>query len=211
VSDGTSLDVSAKGHLRRAKVLLSSKQLANLTYAALELRCCIETRQADYLNAMSWLKAPKTKRWEIGKISRALERYWQDPKIARIVYNFPSGDWATYFTPVTKSLVETSAKVTGMLLHAIEDDVASQPGWWEDRREGLLALYREAWIACRGEHIAMPIWDATTQSMHPVTLYVEDDEEGSIKSLVSHFEKGSKMTFSIDYLDDPPSDWVCDL
>jgi hypothetical protein len=211
VSGRNSLEVSARGHLRRAKLLLCSKELANLRYAALELRCCVETRQADYLNAMSWLKSPKVKRWETSKVSRALSRYWDDPKIAQIVYNLPSGSWSTYFTPVTKPLVEACAKETGLLLHAIENDLADEISWWRDRREGLLALYRQAWVACRGEHIAMPIWDATSRSMHPVLLYVEDDHEHSLKSLVSHFETGREVSFSIDYLDDPPSDWKCDL
>jgi hypothetical protein len=211
VVDGKSLDVSAKGHLQRAKALLTSGQVVNLRYAALELRCCVETRQADYLNAMSWMKTPKVKRWETGKISKALSRYWEAPQIAHIIYSLPSGNWSTYFTPVTKPLLEACAKATGLLLHAIEDDVANQIGWWEDRREELLAIYRQAWIACRGEHIAMPIWDATSRSIHPVLLYVEDNSERPIKSLVSQFEKGREMAFSIEYLSAPPSDWVCDL
>lgn len=214
VGDGLAIknyDISPRGYLKRARRLLNTTSKTNLRYAALELRCCVESRQADYLDALSSIINPKIKNWETAKVSKALGRIWKEPKIARIVYHLPIGDWTTYFTPISKSLVDNSAKETGLLLHALNDDTMMQLDWWSQRHDALISLYRDVWISCRGEHIAMPIWNAKTREPQPWLLYVEDEYEDFIKCLANQSEQGKKISFYIDYLDCPPAEWICDL
>jgi hypothetical protein len=40
---------------------------------------------------------------------------------------------------------------------------------------------------------------------------VEDEYEDFIKCLSNQFEIGGEISFYIDYLDNPPAEWVCDL
>ena len=74
--------VSPQEYLARARQRLISNDPSSLFYAAFELRCCVESRQADYLDALEFYRGKKAKHWKVGDTSRRLLHVWDDPKIA---------------------------------------------------------------------------------------------------------------------------------
>jgi hypothetical protein len=147
--------VTPQDYLARARERLISNDPANLFYAAFELRCCVESRQADYLDALEKYQGVKVKGWKVGEVSRKLLHVWPDPKIARLTYGFDGREFPTYFTPVPPKLVRAVEKDVGPFLHAQLHDRRSDDEWWQEARAKLTQIYKEAWIACRGEHMAL--------------------------------------------------------
>src|SRR5437867_3708509 len=101
-------DVSSRGYLARARVRLDEETPESLFYAAFELRCGIETRLQDYLEAHTEALDLRRVGWRITFMGKTLEREFSSgEKIARVrVYRDDGGaligTW--YHTPVSPSL-----------------------------------------------------------------------------------------------------------
>lgn len=198
-------DNSARAHLFRARALLDSGKSEELFYAAFELRCCIEARQADYLEAIDWYNGQRVKAWKLGETSKKLQRLWRDPKISKLTFSFPDRSFETYYTPIRPQLVRKAEKKLGALLHADRSTPGRSQSAIREIRTNLIQVWSEAAIACRGEHIAPPLMDYDTGEVHPFRFYPsQDTAELSIRLLLS---KGAQFTLGVDYLDNPPEEW----
>lgn len=181
-------------------------------YAAFELRCCIEARQAGYIRALQYFRDGKVKPWRLRELSGKLHEIWDEPSIASIRFYFDDGwDFQTYYTPVTKRLVQAAEKELGRLLHSIEIEDDKWPEWANQRKVALTEIYRDAWLACQGQHLAPPIWNAHTKEPHPFCIEGGDE----VRELFERFELGAAgeadFRFELNYLENPPADWECDL
>lgn len=203
--------VAPRDYLDRAKHLLVSDRVENLPYAAFELRACVEARQAQYYDAFEWKRGQKIKSWKVSEISRKLHENWKYQKIAKITYHLPVGDWETYFTPITPGLAQAVNEDLGNILHALSEDVINSPMWWNVKLEKMVGIYRQAWVACKGQHLAMPLWDPQSRQMHPVEMAGADDELPYIEALSKIFVDRLSTSFSVEYLEEPPETWKCDL
>lgn len=215
--------VTPQDYLARARDCLLSNKPSNIFYAALELRCCVESRQADYLEALEFFRGTKIKHWQVGQTSRKLLESWENPKIAKLTYQFPDKDFPTFFTPVKPTLARAIEKELGVLLHAQTKFREAKDQWWANQRNRLTEIYREAWVACRGEHMAPPLWNAESRETHPVRLYARPDTAELLirflllqptaanRSVLARPTASKRFMLNVDYLDEPPGDWECDL
>jgi hypothetical protein len=204
--------ISPQGYLARARDLLLSNDPPSIFYAALELRCCVESRQADYLEALEFYRGIKIKPWQIGQTSRKLLEVWKNPKIAKLTYRFADREFETFFTPVKPTLARAVEKELGSLLHAQSTLRNVNDAWWAINRCRLIEIYREAWVACRGEHMAPPLWKASSREAHPMRLYARPETADLVVRLLLLAKSESKnFVLSIDYLEEPPEDWECGI
>src|SRR5215208_5298220 len=92
-------------YMNRARNELDSGQNARLFYAALELRCGIEARLQQYLDAPNDIAKCKKKGWHLAAAERELSRVFSDQRtIVELVLasaNIPQ-PLHLFYTPVRK-------------------------------------------------------------------------------------------------------------
>lgn len=201
--------IAPQAYLARARERLLSERNEELFYAAFELRCAVEKRYADYLDALEYYKGQKTKTWHLSDASRKIERLWKHPKIAKLTYIFDYNEFPTYYTPIP-SRVTRAAEKLGSLLHSQPRVRAATDGWWDSTRSQLIELYRGAWAACRGEHMAPPLWDSVTGIAHPSTMYASP-ATADLLIRILRSKGGARFILRVEYLDAIPADWNCDM
>ena len=149
---------SEHAYLERAKQMLNDGRKPQLFYAALELRCCIESRQDTYVQAQKQYARSIPRSWQIGPKARTLEQFFNSRRLAKLTFSHSDLDQPVivYYSPVTADL-NKSAKQLGDYLHAKALFHAADDPWWSDFRDRLINIYRMAWVACRGELICPPL------------------------------------------------------
>lgn len=145
------------------------------------------------------------------EIAHRIHEHWNEQKIAKITYHLPVGDWITFFTPVAKSLAKVVTRETGVLLHYLSAENVGDDRWWNTKRQKIREAYRLAWVACRGEHLAMPLWNRRTHKPHPLAIVVSESDSDKLRCLVSLQQDNACVSFSLEYLESPPAEWICDL
>ena len=82
-----SYGVSSRSYFRRAEKLLGDSTPESLFYAAFELRCGIEARMQQYLEAQKQISAKKRNGWQIAKLAKNIERIFRTgDKIAKFTF-----------------------------------------------------------------------------------------------------------------------------
>lgn len=132
--------VDAHSYLERARERLSEERLESLFYAALELRCGIESRLQEYLEAQKHIAECRRSGWRIPKLGKNIERAFQlGDKIARVtILDSSTKEEITslIYTPVTAEL-QKNGQGLGNLLHALKSPRPSDDPWWKETREVL--------------------------------------------------------------------------
>jgi hypothetical protein len=199
-------DISPRGYLYRARTALVGERPESLFYAALELRCCVERRQADYAHALLKYKGTQLKPWNVGKNRAKIRGVTASANIAYMRFTVDGESIEIYHTPVTDELVRTAERL-GELLHCQTVYRPPESPWWQTTRNGLVSAYRLAWTACKGQSNVPPLWDPKTQIVHPVEFELTDDNRHVAEKLT----KGAACEVKIAYLDGTPAEWLCDL
>jgi hypothetical protein len=149
--------VSARAYLERAKERLLEDSKESLFYAAFELRCSVEARQSEYIDAMkNYARMKKTRSWEVNKSQKELERVFRGrTKIVRIQIMGEKDDLIheSYYTPVQRKLARNTGRL-GIYLHVMDRYRDEDDEWWDKTRSELLQFYRQVWISCRGNMLA---------------------------------------------------------
>jgi hypothetical protein len=81
VDDTSRYGVNGDAYLARAKSQLERNNPEALFYAALELRCFVEARQDDYLDAQKRYARSIPKPYKIGAQGRVLDRIFDNKQI----------------------------------------------------------------------------------------------------------------------------------
>lgn len=194
--------ISARAYLARAKQQLLANTNESLFYAAFELRCCVETRQEEYATEIKFIKT-KIKPWKIGATAKQLERIFNSNKIARITMtDSNTADFVLYHTPVSQKLYREAEKL-GEFLHRMEGFKNDDDHFWSSTRNKIRKIYRDAWYSCQGQMITPPLQN------HPFKI---SDPSEQLKEFLQRAGR-DKFTIKtkIEYLDQPPKEWVCDL
>ncbi len=204
-----SYDSSPHGYLARAKLRLCEGTHEALFYAAFELRCCVESRQDSYADAMEHLRVKITP-WKIGETAKRLERVFDSQKIAYVIFGSTDEDkFHLYYTPVTKKLSKNAEKL-GKFLHCIrtyridDDDL-----FWSKTRTFIESVYRDAWIACKGTLLSPPLYLRAMRELHPIK--VERYTEELTAWMERAYREGTQIVFKVRYLTKAPTEWICDL
>jgi hypothetical protein len=85
-----------------------------------------------------------------------------------------------------------------------DDDI-----FWQNTRLFVEDIYKNAWMACRGTLLAPPLFNAKDRSLHP--MKIERHPEDLITWLDMVHREGTQILFRVNYLDNPPPEWICDL
>ena len=192
-------------HLRRARVQLDSGKHESLFYAAFELRCGVEARLQEYLEARDDIAKKKKKGWKVAAAGKELDKAFKNGlRIVEIViYSPATGDSAPFFhTPVQPEL-RTAVGQLGDLLHAQADTISGDSPWWAQTREFLEEVFVMAADLARGTLLA-PVLQSPTGQMTLRAYYHKENPIGTVFQDMSPFSKGSQMQVKVDYHDDMP-------
>lgn len=205
-----SYGVGATSYLERARARLIDDQETSIFYAALELRCCVEARQAEYIEHLSVYKNQKLRPYRIGENRTKIAKISGGELIAKMTFNFEDGVTLEGFhTPVPAALTKYCETSLDALRHAQTTFRALDDPWWRDAREGLEKHYRLAWVACRGNLLVPPLWNGIGKPAHPLVIEATDGDTSLIERMQGSVGKPFKV--QVEYLEAPPPDWICDL
>lgn len=190
-------DVLSRSYLQRARERLDEKTTEGLFYAAFELRCGVEVRMVEYLEAQEHLPKRKKKGWQIEKLGRNIQRAFRlgdriiqlmfvDPKKGNIVYSL-------FYTPVTSTL-QREAKKLGEYMHGLAESPTREK--LITIRGFLERVYTHLKVANTGTLLGRPLVKPNGRWQ----LYVEDE------SILAEINKlDPKTTIRAKFLDELPS------
>lgn len=191
--------------MRRANSRLLQGGPESLFYAALELRCGLETRLYDYLDAERSISKRKKKGWKIAGAAMELDRVFKtgDKIVEATILDEKSEQlrFILYFTPVRKRLQEAGGKL-GNLLHRLKEDREDDDPWWRQTRLFLQQVSDDLAFSVRGTLLG-PIMKSPTGS-HYSCLYVADECPVS-DEIVSFTKVGHAFSMSVSYHDSLPA------
>lgn len=207
--------VTDRAYLARCREQLLTNTKQGLFYAAFELKCAVETRLAEYLEHLDSHAGKRIQPFKIGENARVIQRLRIGEIIIKMTYGAQDSDFQVthYHTPVPETLKKYAERTVDQLRHA--QNVYRKPDdpWWDATRKGLIENYRLAWIASRGTVPVPPMFDwskAGGESMplaNSVVFLFPDGLDDSVKE----FRKDRTMNLNVEYLEQPPAEWVCDL
>jgi hypothetical protein len=198
--------IGSASYLARAKSRLEQREPASLFYAALELRCCVEARQDEYLEAQKRYRRSLPRSWQIGKKARELDSIFAQDRISEVTFSRDGIPSITGFhIPIQRPLVK-KAEGLGDYLHAKQKFHSAGDAWWSELEALLKEIYRGVWYCCRGILLCPPFLheDGTTS----VAFEYADP-------MPPHWERyrepGTQIVVKVEYPSGPPADWVCDI
>lgn len=152
--------ISSRSYLERAEQRLAEDRDYALFYAALELRCGIESRLQEYLDVWDHVSKKQKKGWSIMNRGRNVEKVF---RVGNSVVRWAIHEQSTqqlivcfYHTPVTKALRARGERL-GNYLHALKRYHAPEDPWWVNLREELQAAVRELRTANTGTLLGPPL------------------------------------------------------
>lgn len=205
-----SYGVGPRSYLARAREALQSGTQAGLFHAAFELRCCIEARQAEYVEALAEYEDTKIRPWNLAQTGKRIKNKSYNSTITMMRFEFSDGTtFTTYHTPVTDQLIAFAKRTLHPLLHCQTLFRADDDPWWATARDELTHGYRMAWLACQGDSLVPPLWNPVTKQPHPTRIELRDHNA----HLADVFNRmiGEPGTLQIAYPDTHPVEWICDL
>jgi len=207
VFDPLNYFVSPRWYLARAKLQLEKPDAASLFYVAFELRAAVEARQLEYATALEHLEGTKIRHWNLSETHKRL-RF--NSFVSAIAYmRFEQGERALdlYHVPISEKLKNETEKL-GDLLHAQAQYRPPSDPYWARLRVRLSKLYRAVWTVCQGNCLVPPLLDSKG-NVHPIRIEWAVVDVDPMQGF--DFSSGAQFTAKIKYLDEPPSEWVCDL
>ena len=217
---------SAQAYLARCREQLVSGTKRGLFYAAFELRCCVESRLAQYFEHYKPLSLTndKFKPYLLAKNQDKVNTLMAGDKITQVTFKFEGeASINQYYTPVPLRLQNYVLKSNDALRHAQKCYRSSDDPWWNETRSRLNDAYREAWLTCRGEMPLPVMLDAGSNRVQTVRPPWEDGSTRTTNFIIYQTDENKvlyeqlrrptnkQMSIDVRYLDKPPSDWVIDL
>lgn len=197
--------ICSRGYLSRALSCLEEPSPNFLFYAAFELRCGIEARLKEYLEAQEEIEARKKRGWEIPKLAKNLERvFTTGNKIVFLGIRDPATSQSLvdlYYTPVTESLQKRGGRL-GDWLHSQKHFRNFDDPWWVESRKYLCRTAEELRIATTGTLLAPPLMKRDTKKMIVKTEFTESDDANVMLQKVGGL--GTESVLEIRYLDTLP-------
>jgi hypothetical protein len=192
-----SYDVFSRSYLQRARARLDEKTTEALFYAAFELRCGIEVRMQEYLEAQEHLSKSQKRGWQIAKLGRKIEQAFRlgdriiqitfiDPKTNNVVYSL-------IYTPVTSALQRDAEKL-GNYMHALSESPTGEK--LIAMRAFLERVYIQLELANKGKLLGRPL----VKSDGRWQLYIEDE---SVTAEINKLDPNTRL--SAKFLDELPS------
>ncbi len=196
--------VHSRDYLRRARRRLDERSNEALFYAAFELRCGIEARMHQYLEARTNIAKRKKRGWKIARLAKNLETAFRTgDKVVEfaVLRNGQKEATAFYYTPVTSRLRRMAERL-GDFMHAMQRDPPSDE-WWTGTRTTLEAVFEELYKASAGTLLGPPLVNAQGK-LEFVHEPLPGEDPSATMALLGR--SGEEITIQVRYLDDLPKD-----
>ncbi len=206
------MDYGVRSHdyLQRARQRLDEGTPEGTLYAALELRCGIETRIQLYLAAQTESDKLRKDGWKVAVLGKELERRFKlGEKTIHIQVldkddNTVIDDW--FYTPVTPKLRSLHGKL-GNYLHALKRLRATNDPWWQQARDFMEGVYIELEKATRGNLMSVPLMNSENREVQFTLTPADDDESrASLSSITAHRQY---VMLRVSYVDEAPPLKTC--
>ena len=199
--------ILSEDYLSRAKERITEATKASLFYAALELRCYVECRQAEYLEAQRAFVKSVPPAWKIGHQWRSLQKVMKGHRIQHIRMIYSSNlSLDGFYVPVSDELRNGAERMSD-LIHAQRKAYESDDAWWGKKRDEIVSLYRLAWTCQQGNMLAPAlISDRDGKMISRLSMTVQADKE-----MMNVVRDTKYATAHVRYYDAPPDFWVADL
>jgi len=149
-----SYDATSYGYLRRALLRLADGTREALFYEAFELRCGIEAKLKERVEALDYLAKRKKKGWKIKHAWLEIAKAFKTGD--KVIEYVITGDdekftFSLFYIPLKQSTRDAVEKQLPQLLHAMPE-VSSQKGeaWWDGTRSLLIEIADDLADANRG-------------------------------------------------------------
>lgn len=200
-------EIEPHAYLKRAKYQIECGKIENLFYAAFELRCFVEQRQAQYAEAQQDYLKTIPKSWKLTESFKRLQSTYNKDQIQSLTWEIEGhSSLQMYYVPVTKKLLDAAVRIDH-LRHAQKHYRAPDDKWWIDKKENLINLYKLCWVCSQGNMLAPALVDKN-RFIGEIAVRValkDSDAQGHLLS------DGTKGLLKVNYLDEHPSSWVCNL
>jgi len=203
--------ISSRDYLERARLSLDDGGFDSLFYAALELRCGIEARMQEYLEAQDFVSKKLKKDWQIAKLGKGLEEAFKNnEKIVRIKLFKPEEKTpfsTLFYTPITPKLRKQGEKL-GNYLHKMKKIKKSSDVYWKNLRRELETIYIELKKANYGTLLGPPMLNKKTMLVN-FNVEVPGPREIAVRVLEEIKKKiiiGSEIIFNVEYLTKLPEE-----
>jgi len=194
--------ISSRDYLNRARARLEEDTPEFLFYAAFELRCGIEQRMREYLEAWDHVSEKKKQGWKVPKLGRTIDQTFKlGDKVAKFTITSKNNEeifGVFYYTPVSKELKSMAGRI-GNYLHALREYKPSTDEWWHEIRSFLKSVFAELKRACAGTLLGAPLVSPNGKMDMPMEF---DEMAAEIKELGI----GGQVVMSVEYLDEYPSE-----
>ncbi len=198
--------IHSRDHLRRARQRLDEDTPMSLFYAALELRCGIEVRMRQYLEAQSHISKKMKKGWQIARLAKNIEKVFKsgDKVVEFAIYDREGRNLldVLYYTPVNAKLRKMGEQL-GNYLHAMETRRPREDPWWAQTRNFFEDVYTELKKANFGTLIGVPLLDPKTKALSMAFEQPENESPDSTRDRIGR--TGVSRMLSVRYLDRLPS------
>ena len=205
MSDKPEYMVGPNDYLLRARARLDERAPASLFYAALELRCFVEARQDQYLDAQREYAKSIPKAWKIGAQGKALKAIFRNDQIQHLHWSNDQATFDAYHVPVAEELRNGGERLSDFL-HAQDKWYRAGDLWWAKTRAQVVGVYRLAWACAQGSLIS-PVFLKNGHTIGTVMMEIDERTRGVADTL----KPGIEGLLTVNYLDAPPPLWVCDL
>jgi hypothetical protein len=188
-------------YLARARCQLDVEDNAALFYAALELRCGIEARVQQYLDAREDIAKHKKKGWRLATSEKELNRVSKSIfGIAEVILSADdaSGLARLFYTPVRQSLVRAGEQL-GELLHRIRSNREHSDPWWGDVRNKLETTFTALEFASLGTLLAPPMQSPNKNQIHINAFYHKTNFVAVAVEALARLPKGTRTNVSVHY------------
>ena len=151
-------DFSAKAHLARARAQFSTGAKESLFYAALELRCGIESRLHEYHDGAAEKVTIKKKRWKIGHLGAEAKKQFGDytkPVIVTFIHPETKKEIEVSYTPVTRTLQKIGQRL-GDYIHPFKNRGILNEKYWTELQLLIETGIKELVAATSGTLLGQP-------------------------------------------------------
>lgn len=200
-----SYGISSRDYLARAVIRIAETAPESLFYAAFELRCGIESRMQEYLDAWDHVTKKMKQGWRISELGRSIERSFRSGNtIIRWAIHDDLGDRPIvvfYHTPVTKYL-RTRGEKLGNYLHSMKQFRSLDDHWWTELRAELNEIVEALRVANMGTLLGPPLMKHGSRRVH-MTMEVPPGRNPD--ALVESMSKGQNYIIEVKNLSSLPN------
>lgn len=196
-------------YLVRARRQLDTGDQGSLFYAAFELRCAIESRLQQYLDAREDIAKHKKKGWKLAPSELELAKAFRDKRtiVELILTASDAGELRLFYTPVRKSLV-TAGERLGDLLHRAKSDLDDEDPWWSTTRNSLEETFTELEFASAGTLLAPPMMSRDGRNVYMHSFFHRSHPRSKVFDRFTALPQGTQVNSRIHFHSVLPEDAV---